>query len=68
MSDYITCGGSIDENRVSHLMNAVPPKAKWSIGPEFDVTFYTPTPMPNWFHRTMQRLILGIYWRKVGGR
>lgn len=22
-------------------------------------------PMPNWFHRTMQRLILGIYWKKA---
>jgi hypothetical protein len=65
MSDYITCGGSIDEDRVSHLMNAAPPKSKWSIGPEFDIPFYTPTPMPNWFHRTMQRLILGIHWRKV---
>jgi hypothetical protein len=42
MTDDIIYGGSIDENRVSHLINAVPPKAKWSIGPEFDVTFYTP--------------------------
>jgi hypothetical protein len=65
MSDYITCGGSIDEGRVSHLINAAPPKSKWSIGPEFDIAFFTTSPMPNWFHRTMQRLILGIHWRKI---
>ena len=65
MSDYITCGGSIDEDRVSHFVNAALPKSKWSIGPEFDIAFVTPSPMPNWFHRTMQRLILGIHWRKV---
>jgi hypothetical protein len=64
MSDYIVCG-SIDEGRVSHLMNAAPPKSKWSISPRFDTEFFTPSPMPNWFHRTMQRLILGIHWKKV---
>jgi hypothetical protein len=47
------------------MINTAPPKSKWSIGPEFDIAFVTPSPMPNWFHRTMQRLVLGIHWRKV---
>lgn len=64
MSDYITCG-SIDADRISHLINGAPPKSEWSMGPEFDIVFVTPSPMPNWFHRTMQRLILGIHWRKI---
>jgi hypothetical protein len=64
MSDYIK-NDSIEGGRVNHFIEPPRPKSKWSIGPEFDVTFYTPSPMPNWFHRTMQRLILGIYWKKA---
>tara|TARA_R110001599_G_scaffold18235_2_gene71602 strand:- start:3479 stop:3658 length:180 start_codon:yes stop_codon:yes gene_type:complete len=28
------------------------------------IVFRFAQPMPNLFHRTMQRLILGIHWRK----
>lgn len=63
MSDYIT--GSIHEDKVSYWINMAEPKSKWSFGPEFHCEFFTTAPMPNWFHRTMQRLILGIHWRKI---
>lgn len=66
MTDEIIYGGSIDADRLQYsIIDTAPPKSKWSIGPEFDITFVTPSPMPNWFHRTMQRLILGIHWRKI---
>jgi hypothetical protein len=48
-----------------HITPPPKPVSKWSIGPEFDIAFVTPSPMPNWFHRTMQRLILGIHWKKA---
>ena len=28
------------------------------------IAFRSAQPMPNLFHRTMQRLVLGIHWRK----
>jgi hypothetical protein len=73
MSDYTSRSGgyvytessSLTQELEYHMINTAEPKSKWSIGPEFDITFFTPSPMPNWFHRTMQRLILGIYWKKA---
>jgi hypothetical protein len=66
MTDEIIFGGSIDADRLQYsIIDTARPKSKWSIGPEFDTAFVTPSPMPNWFHRTMQRLILGIHWKKV---
>ena len=66
ISDEPIYGGSIDADRLQYsIIDTAPPKSKWSIGPEFDITFFTPSPMPNWFHRTMQRLILGIHWKKA---
>jgi len=56
MSDYTRTASSIDTEQA---------KSMWSIGPEFHIAFLTPASVPNWFHRTMQRLILNIHWRKV---
>ena len=57
---------TLSTHELKHTMiNTAEPKSKWSIGPEFDIAFVTPSPMPNWFHRTMQRLILGIHWKKA---
>ena len=75
MSDYTSRSGeyvytessslSLTQKIERNWTNTAEPKSKWSIGPEFDITFFTPSPMPNWFHRTMQRLILGIHWKKA---
>ena len=73
MSDYTSRSGvyihtessSLTQKLERNWTNTAEPKSKWSIGPEFDITFFTPSPMPNWFHRTMQRLILGIHWKKA---
>ena len=69
MSDYTSRSGgyvytessSLTQELERNWINTAEPKSKWSIGPEFHITFFTPSPMPNWFHRTMQRLILGIH-------
>ena len=74
MSDYTSRSGvyvhtessSLTKELEYPIIDTARPKSKWSIGPEFDPAFLTPSPMPNWFHRTMQRLILGIHWRKFG--
>jgi hypothetical protein len=39
--------------------------AEWSIDENFGIAFRGPWKKPNLFVRTMQRLILGIYWRDV---
>ena len=73
MSDYTSRSGgyvytessSLTKELERNWINTAEPKSKWSIGPEFHTTFFTPSPMPNWFHRTMQRLILGIHWNKA---
>jgi hypothetical protein len=36
----------------------------WQLGKDSNIRFY-PTGKPNAFHRTMQRLLLGIYWHKT---
>lgn len=42
-----------------------PPKAKWSWTIDaWAVTFNVPT-APNIIHRAMQKIILGIQWRKI---
>jgi hypothetical protein len=28
------------------------------------IVFRLTQPMPNWFHRTFQRLVFGLHWRK----
>lgn len=44
-----------------------PPRSNWSwsFGPDFSIR-WTPAlgDEPNAFHRWMQRVCLGIYWRK----
>jgi hypothetical protein len=39
-------------------------KGNWRLGKNANVAFYQSV-YPNWFHRLMQRLILGIYWERV---
>lgn len=40
------------------------PKPKWSIEIAPGVFIHTPRGL-NWFHRLMQRLILGFKWKKI---
>ena len=45
------------------------PNWEWCLGGDWHAcTFqlYYRTP-PNWFHRLMQRWLLGIHWRKIDG-
>lgn len=49
------------------VIKVEPPVAEWCFNGDWQgllvrVTFY-----PNWFHRTMQRWILGIHWRRING-
>jgi hypothetical protein len=40
MSDEPIYGGSIDADRLQYsIIDTARPKSKWSIGPEFDITF-----------------------------
>ena len=66
MIDEITYVGSTDGNHTQYGIIYPPkPKSKWSFVSDFSIAFPCPAPMPNWFHRTMQRLILGVYWKKA---
>lgn len=44
----------------------LPPKAKWyfTLDPEGWYQFQSPD-APNTFYRLMQRLVLGIHWRRL---
>jgi hypothetical protein len=46
-----------------------PPKAtwEWCVGGDwYSMTFRVPMKKgPNWFHRFMQKWLLGIHWRRI---
>ncbi len=54
--------GSINNPNNIHLV--APPKAEWMWTFEGQVRFNT-VKAPNRFHRFMQRIFLGIIWRKL---
>ena len=41
-----------------------PNETEACFGGYWKIAFRSAQPMPNLFHRTMQRLVLGIHWRK----
>ena len=47
------------------FLRAPVPKWKFKLGKEGQYIMFQTTDAPNIFHRTMQRLILGIYWEKL---
>ena len=45
-----------------YVINKFPPtKWKWSLCDSKDVEFHVHD-APNWFHRFMQKILLGIHW------
>lgn len=47
----------------------MPPEPKWqvSLSPDFYVSAHVPY-APNWIYRQIQRLVLGIHWRRLTSR
>ena len=44
----------------------LPPPAigAYSLDPDFTISFHVPF-YPCWFYRAMQRVLLGVYWKKL---
>jgi len=63
--DYEPCYIKLDPYSKPNTINLFTyPKPKWSIEFAPDCFIYTPRKY-NWFHRLMQRLILGFKWKKI---
>jgi hypothetical protein len=41
-------------------------KWRWSLDKNFRASFLSED-APCWFYRLMQRAVLGIYWKRLGG-
>jgi hypothetical protein len=59
----------IDTTALYHDTTALyrlPPLATWAytLGPGWDISFHVAV-APNAFHRLMQRLLLGIRWKRL---
>jgi len=39
---------------------------RWSLDKDFNASFLSET-APCWFYQFMQRIILGIHWKKIDG-
>ena len=51
-------------SKPSLIYTPPPAKGGYSLDPAFAISYHVPH-YPNWFHRLMQRWLLGIYWRKL---
>lgn len=65
--DGILDGGPIDSVGVGEIHVLKMPEYKWTLrmGGNVDGIHYQFVSAPNWFHRKMQKLILGFEWRRI---